>query len=105
MTATIATAGGHVAQFIENFCRVTEGEYAGDPIQLRRWQRDILNELFELRADGRRRYRQALVGMPRKNGKSALGAGLALYLLLADDEPGAEVYSCAGDRDQARIVF
>lgn len=105
MTATIATAGGRVTRFVESFCRGTEGEYAGEPIRLRRWQRDILNDLFELRSDGRRRYRQALIGMPRKNGKSAIGAGLALYLLLADDEPGAEVYSCAGDRDQARIVF
>ena len=52
-----------------------------------------------------RRHRIGYVGLPRKNGKSTLGDALALYGLLADGEPGAEVYSCAGDRRQAEIVF
>ncbi len=56
-----------------------------------------------LREDGRRRYRLGLYGLPRKNGKSAMGSGLALYGLF--DQMGAEVYSCAGDKEQARIVF
>jgi phage terminase large subunit-like protein len=55
--------------------------------------------------DGRRRHRIGYIGLPRKNGKSTLGAALALYGLIADGEPGAEVYSCAGDRRQAEIVF
>ncbi len=54
---------------------------------------------------GRRWHRIGYIGLPRKNGKSTLGAALALYGLLADGEPGAEVYSCAGDRRQAEIVF
>lgn len=97
--------GPWVAEFIESCCRQTEGAAAGELLRLRPWQRDIVDELFVLRPDGRRRYRQALLGLPRKNGKSALGAALALYLLMMDDEPGSQVYSCAGDRDQARIVF
>jgi phage terminase large subunit-like protein len=99
------SAGPNVAAFIENFCRGTEGESAGKLLQLAPWQHEILGELFTLRPDGRRKYRQALIGLPRKNGKSSLGAAVALYLLLADGEPGAEVYSCAGDKEQARIVF
>lgn len=99
------TDGDNVVEFIEALCRQTEGEHAGAPVILMPWQKTLLRDLFTLRPDGRRQYRQALCGLPRKNGKSTLGAGLALYLLLVDGEPGAEVYSCAGDRDQARIVF
>lgn len=105
MTATITTQGLAVADFIESFCRVTEGERTGETIKLASWQRRILYELFELRPDGRRKHREALIGLPRKNGKSSLGAGIALYLLMADGEMGAQVFSCAGDKEQARIVF
>lgn len=101
--ATQRRDGGYVADFIETFCRVTKGSQAGSTILLRSWQRALLGDLFQLRDDGHRRFRLGLVGMPRKNGKSALGSGLALAGLF--DEMGAEVYSCAGDKDQARIVF
>lgn len=95
--------GAVVAEFIEATCIITKGRQAGEPLVLLPFQRKLLKDLFVLRRDGRRRYRQALVGLPRKNGKSAIGSGVALYGLF--DEPGAEVYSCAGDKDQARIVF
>ncbi len=94
-----------VIEFITHLCRVTKGRDAGQYIDLRHWQRDLISDLFVQRDDGLRRHRRGLIGLPRKNGKSALGAGIALWGLLADGEPGAEVYSCAGDRDQARIVF
>ena len=97
--------GPFVADFIEACCRVTKGPGAGDLIVLRPWQRELLEDLFVLRDDGHRQYRRGLVGLPRKNGKSALGAGIALWSLIASGEIGGEVYSCAGDRDQARIVF
>lgn len=97
--------GGAVAEFIESCCRITKGPTAGELIRLRPWQRELLDDLFRLRPDGLRQYRRALVGLPRKNGKSALASAIALYLLLDVSEPGAEVYSCAADRDQARIVF
>lgn len=99
------TDGPSAAWFIETFCRLSKGEWAGQTIQLRDWQRELLDDLLELRPDGRRKHRTAYVGLPRKNGKSTLCAALALYGLLADGEPGAEVYSCAGDRKQAEIVF
>lgn len=97
--------GPDVVQFVEACCRITKGDGAGDLLKLRDWQVELLDELFRLRPDGLRQYRRGLLGLPRKNGKSALGAGIALFGLIADGEPGAEVYSCAGDREQARIVF
>jgi phage terminase large subunit-like protein len=98
-----STDGPLVCDFIESFLRITKGSHAGETLRLRPWQHDLIGDLFELRPDGRRRYRRGLIGMPRKNGKSALASGLALYGLF--DENGAEVYSCAGDKEQARIVF
>lgn len=94
-------------EFIEHYCRVTKDSvagHAGAPLVLRPWQKNLLKALLAERPDGRLRYRQALIGMPRKNGKSQLGSSLALASLMLGPD-GGEVYSCAGDRDQARIVF
>lgn len=83
------------------------GEYAGCPFNLADWQwRDIVRPFFgTLRADGLRQYRTMPIFMPRKNGKSTLCAGLGLYGLFGDGEPGAQVICAAGSRDQAAIVF
>lgn len=84
----------------------TKGEWAGQSFELEPWQKKIVREVFGWkRPDGTRRYRRVYIEVPRKNGKSTLAAGLALFLLFADSEPGAEVYSAASDRDQAAIVF
>jgi phage terminase large subunit-like protein len=99
--------GPLVADFIEALCPQVKdsiGGRSGDPLLLRKWQRDLLTHLFARRADGRYRHRIALVGLARKNGKSALGSGIALHGLLMGPN-GGEVYSCAADREQARIVF
>jgi phage terminase large subunit-like protein len=98
--------GADVAEFIETFCSVTQDTFAGpagSPMVLRPWQRDLLGGLLARRPDGRRRHRVALVGMPRKQGKSGLSAGIALDGLFAGR--GSEIYSVAADREQARIVF
>lgn len=98
--------GDDIADFIQQFCTVTQDTYAGragTPMRVRPWQRDLLRGVFARRPDGRRRHRVALIGMPRKSGKSGLSAGIALDGLLS--VTGAEVYSCAADREQARIVF
>lgn len=104
--------GAHAAHWINTLCRVTKDSIAapaGASIELRKWQENILGGLLARRPDGRFRHRQGLVGLARKNGKSSLGAGLALYGLLGQypgwNPSGREVYSCAGDREQARIVF
>jgi phage terminase large subunit-like protein len=100
-------AADHAVKFFQTYLRHSKGRWAGHRFTLEPWQRDdIIRPLFGWqRPDGTRRYRHAYIELPRKNGKSTLAAGLALYLLSADNEPGAEVYSCAADREQARIVF
>jgi phage terminase large subunit-like protein len=99
--------GPLVTEFIEALCpqvKDSVGGRAGEPLILRPWQRKLMDSLFARRADKRLRHRVAVVGLPRKNGKSALGSGVALYGLFMGPR-GGEVYSCAADREQARIVF
>jgi phage terminase large subunit-like protein len=93
--------------FIEKFCSHVKGELGGQPFLLEQWQKDdIIRPLFGWKKpDGRRKYRTCYVEIPRKNGKSNLSAAIALYMLFSDGEPGAEVISAAGDRQQANIVF
>lgn len=104
-TASPATQGGHVAAFAAEYCRHTKGRWAGRPVVFEDWQAAFLDEAFRLDDDGRRVYRNVLLGLPRKNGKSTLAAALALYMAGADGEAGAEVIIAAGSRDQAGIVF
>jgi phage terminase large subunit-like protein len=100
-------AADHVCEFFPRFLRHSKGEWAGKPYTLLEWQSDgVLRPLFGWkRKDGARRYRQGYVEIPKKNGKSALCSGLVLYMLVADGERGAEVYSAAADRNQASIVY
>ena len=96
--------GDLVTDFAETFLHVSKGVRAGERLRLTGWQRELLVNLYERREDGLLRYRRGLVGLARKNGKSLVGSVIALYGLI-EGEPGAEVYSAAGDRMQARIVF
>jgi len=99
-----ATAAQMVIAFFA-LLKHSKGEWAGRTIVLEPWQQAVLWILFGWkRADGTRRFRTAYLEVARKNGKSTMAAGLGLYLLLADGEPGAEVYSAATKRDQARIT-
>ena len=94
--------------FIEKFCTHVKGELAGKAFILEKWQKDdIVRPLFgwKDKDTGLRKYRTCYVEIPRKNGKSNLAAALALYLMFADGEPGAEIISAAGDRGQANIVY
>jgi phage terminase large subunit-like protein len=99
--------GDLYADFAEAVCRVTKDSVAspaGKLLSLRPWQRELLRHSLARREDGRFRHRTALVGMARKNGKSALAASMGLAGLTVGGN-GSEIYSCAADRDQARIVF
>jgi len=98
------SSGQEVVDFAETFLHVSKGVRAGERLRLTNWQKDLLGSLYERRDDGLLRYRRSLVGLARKNGKSLVGSVIALYGLI-EGEPGAEVYSAAGDRMQARIVF
>jgi len=94
-------------EFAEAVCRVTKDSVAapaGELLHLRDWQKELLNHALARRPDGRMKHRVALIGMARKNGKSALAASMGLSALTLGGN-GSEIYSCAADRDQARIVF
>jgi phage terminase large subunit-like protein len=97
-------AAAKVCGFFPRFLRHSKGRYARQPLELAPWQVDFLSRLFGWKnADGFRRFRQAYLEIPKKNGKSTLLSGLCLYGLI--EEPGAEVYTGAVDREQATIVF
>ena len=99
-------AGDHAIQF---FCYLkhTKGRnFAGKDFELTGWQAFIIYSLFGWKnLDGNRRFRLSYTEVAKKNGKSTLAAGIGLYMMIGDKEPGAEVYSCATNRDQAKIVF
>ena len=91
--------------FIENLCH-TKGKWAGKRFWLLPWQEQLIRDIFGIvKADGNRQFRTAFVEICKKVGKSELAAAIALYLLYADNEPSAEVYGAAADRQQASIVF
>lgn len=99
-------AAQRAVSFFERMLVHCDGEWAGQPFTLLAWERNLISTLFgDLNDDGTRRYRTAYVEIPRKNGKSELAAGIALYLLTSDNEPGAQVYGAAGDADQASIIY
>lgn len=92
-------------QFIEHL-KFSKGKWSGKYFKLQPWQKEYVAKLFgTVDEDGLRQYRQSIVFIPRKCGKTELGAAIALYMLVADGEKGAEVYSVAGDFQQASLVF
>lgn len=93
--------------FIERFCKHSKGEWAGKPITLELFQKAYISALFGFidKETGLRRYKESMFYVSRKNGKSTMLAGIALYMFIADNEGGAEVYSIASKRDQATILF
>jgi len=102
-----AERADRVCAFFPKYCSHSKGEFAGRPFEPLDYQTQlILRPIFGwVDAEGFRRFRKAFIEIPKKNGKTQLIAGLALYMLLGDLEPGAEVYVAAADREQARILF
>lgn len=97
--------GWALADFAEAMMTVSKGFRAGAPLRFTNWQKWLVASLLERRMhDNRLRYRRAIVGLPRKNGKSLLGASIILHHLL-EGPHGAEAYSAAGSRQQASIIF
>lgn len=97
----------YVVEFFRTFLRHSKGrKWSGQPFELEPWQRqDIIEPIFGwIKPDGFRRITVAFVEIPKKNGKSTLCAGVCLYMLVGDGEPGAEVYSAATSKDQASLV-
>jgi phage terminase large subunit-like protein len=99
------TRGENVTDFAALLLKASRGFKAGEPLEFTNWQKWLLDRLLETNPEtGLFRYRKALIGLPRKNGKSLLGTAIALEHLLYGPA-GAQVYSAAGDRNQAKIVF
>lgn len=93
-------------EFVEKFCKHSKGQWAGKPVILDLWQKAIIQSIFGFVDDkGIRKYREALIIVARKNGKSTLLSAIALYMLFADHEGGAQVCCVASKKDQAKIVF
>ena len=94
-------------KFIEAFCRHSKGELAGKPLILDLFQKAYISALFGFvdKDTGHRRYTESFFFVGRKNGKTTMLSAIALYMLMADGESGAEVYSVASKRDQANILF
>jgi phage terminase large subunit-like protein len=101
------TRANRPIEFIERFCKHSKGEWAGRPVRLELFQKAFIQVLFGFidKETGLRRYHEAFFLVGRKNGKSTLLAGLALYMLTSDGEGGAEVYCTATKYAQARLLF
>lgn len=95
-------------EFIEKFCKHSKGrKFAGKPVKLELWQKAFISAIFGFvdEETGFRKYKKALLFIARKNGKSTLAAAIGLYMLTSDGEAGAECYSIATKKDQAKIVW
>lgn len=100
--------GDFLIRFADAFGTITKDSVAGragTKLILREWQKDLLKQVFARDEDGGLKHRISLIGMPRKSGKSALGSIIAAFGLMDVKTQGAEIYSVAADRNQARIVF
>ena len=97
----------HAIEFVENFCKHSKGKMGGKPFIMELWQRAMTAALFGFvhKIDGVRKYREFILIVARKNGKSAWASAIALYMQMADGEPGPECVSAATKKDQAKIVW
>ena len=102
-----APHANHAIDFVQGFCRHSKGKMGGQPLILELWELAMLAATFGFihKIDRTRKYREVIVIVARKNGKSTLSAGVGLYLMIGDNEPGAEVYSLATKKDQAKIIW
>lgn len=97
----------HAVDFIERYCKHSKGKWGGKPFLLELWQKAFVAASFGFvhKETGLRQYTEVLLIVARKNGKSTLAAAIGLYLMVADGEAGAEVYSAATKKDQAKIIW
>lgn len=99
-------AGSRAIEFIETFCKQSQGTI-GEQLELMLWQKALIQTIFGFKDSGTgyRKYREAFVLVGRKNGKSTLLSAISLYMLIADKEGAAEVYSVATKLDQAKRIL
>lgn len=94
-------------RFIEGYCKHSKGKWAGKPIILELWQKALIEASYGFinKETGQRKYKKVVFFVAKKNGKSTIASGLGLYGLTSDGEGGAEVYSVAKVKDQAKITW
>ena len=99
--------GRRPIHFIEKYCKQSKGKWAGKPMVLELWQKAFIEALFGFvdKDSGIRKYKKGALFVGRKNGKSTLASGISLYMLTKDGEGGAEVYSIATKKEQAKVVW
>nr|DAH23910.1 MAG TPA: Large Terminase [Caudoviricetes sp.] len=96
----------HVLEFFENYCHHSKGKAGGQLVKLELWEKALLATVFGfIDIEGNRQYREAVLIVGKKNGKSLLASGVGLYLQTADGEAGPEIYAVATKRDQAKIIW
>lgn len=96
----------HILEFAENYCRHSKGKFGGKPVVLELWEKAHLATVFGFIDDqGFRQYRESILIVGKKNGKSLLASIVGLYLLTADGEAGPEVYAVATKKDQSKIIW
>ena len=101
-----ASRANHVIEFIENFCHNSKGKYGGQLVKLELWEKALLATIFGfIDVEGNRQYREALLIVGKKNGKSLLASGVGTYMQVGDGESGPEVYAVATKKDQAKIIW
>ena len=98
--------GNHILEFAENYCRHSKGKFGGKPVRLELWEKAHLATIFGfVDIVGNRKYRESLLIVGKKNGKSLLASIVGLYMLTADGEMGPEVYAVATKKDQSKIIW
>lgn len=101
-----AHRGNHIIEFFENYCHHSKGKSGGKRVVLELWEKAMLAAIFGfVDINGLRKYREAILIVGKKNGKSLLASGVGLYLLVGDGEPGPEVYAVATKKDQSKIIW
>lgn len=101
-----AKRANHILEFAENYCRHSKGKFGGKPVQLELWEKAHLATVFGfVDIEGNRKYRESILIVGKKNGKSLLASVVGLYMLTADGEMGPEVYAVATKKDQSKIIW
>ena len=96
----------HILEFAENYCKHSKGKFGGQPVRLELWEKAHLATVFGfIDIEGIRKYRESVLIVGKKNGKSLLASIVGLYLQVGDNEPGPEVYAVATKRDQSKIIW
>lgn len=96
----------HIIEFFENYCRHSKGKDGGKKVILELWEKALLATIFGfIDINGFRKYRESILIVGKKNGKSLLSSGIGNYMLIADGENGPEVYAVATKKDQAKIIW